>query len=78
MPVGVICFFEKVDIDAYNEYSKRFASKQDKKDLQSAKSDLLAYKVHILDALAFNRYIMKMNSLPEEGAFFYYFKYDFV
>ena len=70
-------FFSKQDKETYDKNSKWFLSEQKDKTSVQAKSDLLSFKVHLLNALAFNRYFIK-NNMPEDVIFRYYFNDKFV
>lgn len=70
-------FFTQDDADLYKEFSKIFLSKQTDKTSQQSKLDLLAYKTHLLNALAFNRYFVT-NVLPHSYIFTSVFSYDFI
>jgi len=71
-------FFNEEEIDIYKNYSKDFVSKQKNKNSLQAKSDLLAYKVHLLNSLAFNKFFLQDNRLPNERTFFSLFNYNFI
>ena len=69
--------FSKEDAKIYYGNSNKFKSRQVESDNEKAKFDLLAYKVHLLNVLAFHNYI-KENEFPESSLLQYYFAYDFV
>lgn len=71
-------FFNQEEIDFYKTYSKKFVSQQKDKNSLQAKSDLLAYKVHLLNSLAFNKFFLLDNSLPNEKTFLGIFNFDFI
>lgn len=71
-------FFTDVDKKIYDEHSRNFQSKQINKDGLQALSDLLAYKVHLLNILAFDNYFSKNHSVPEKQLFVVYFITEFV
>lgn len=71
-------FFTEADKKVYEEHSKIFQSKQVNKNSSQALSDLLAYKVHLLDALAINNYFSKNYPVPKNPIFVAYFTSDFV
>ena len=70
-------YFIKDDVKIYNDNCERFKSKQTDKVSVQAKADLLAYKTHILNVLAFKNYLEKVK-VPKESILSYYFKYDFM
>lgn len=70
-------FFTKEDIKIYHENSKKYQAQQDKKESIKAKSNLLAYKIHLLNTLAFNNAI-KTYKFPEAKILEYYFLDEFV
>lgn len=71
-------FFEEEDKVLYNEFSNKFMSKQSQLDTVQAKADLLAYKVHMLNAIAFNNYFANNDSIPNSHLLLTAFGYDFV
>lgn len=71
-------FFKDDDIEIYHEFSKIFKAKQTDKDSPQAKADLIAYKVHLLNALAFNNYFTVDYKIPKPNVFAVSFGYDFV
>ena len=64
-------------MEFYNNESEVFKSLQSESESVQAKSDLLAYKVHLLNSLAFSKYI-KDKPFPEYPILSYYFSYEFV
>lgn len=70
-------FFTKEDIKSYHGNSKKYQARQEKKDSEKAKADLLAYKVHLLNTLAFNKILIKFN-FPEAWILDYYFINEFI
>ena len=70
-------FFSEADVEFYNNESEVFKSLQTESESVQAKSDLLAYKVHLLNSLAFSKYI-KDKPFPEYSILSYYFSYEFV
>ena len=71
-------FFSKEDSEIYKKGTNYFLSKQKDKTSSKAKSDLLAYKVHLINSIAFYNYLTKVNALPEKHIFHYYFNYEFL
>ena len=71
-------FFTETDKKIYEEHSRIFQSKQINKTNSQALSDLLAYKVHLLNVLAFNNYFTKEYAIPEKHLFNAYFHNDFI
>lgn len=71
-------FFNEGDKKIYNDHSKIFKAKQTNPNSAQAKSDLLAYKVHLLNILAFNNYFAQEHMLPEKSLFMFYFSNYFV
>ena len=71
-------FFTDADIKTYNDHSEIFKSKQLNPDSAQGKSDLLAYKVHLLNILAFNNFFTQDHKMPERYLFMYYFSENFV
>ncbi len=70
-------FFSDIDASLYEEFSKNFVSKQEDKLSPQAKLDLLSYKTHLLNSLAFNKYF-EDNELPHSYAFVISLGYDFI
>ena len=70
-------FFTEKDKKMYNEQSKMFESMQIDKNTPQAKSDLLAYKVHLIHIFAFHKFFNE-NPIPEKSLFWRYFSRDFV
>lgn len=62
-------FFAEDDKIIYNEFSNFFLSKQRETESVQAKSNLIAYKVHLLNSLAFNNYFSKADKMPKEKLF---------
>lgn len=50
--------------EIYNDRIQKFVSKQKDKDSEQAKSDLLAYKTHIINSLAYSIQIHQKRSMP--------------
>lgn len=71
-------FFTEADKKVYEEHSKIFKSKQPNKNSSQALSDLLAYKVHLLNILAINNYFSLKYQIPQRELFMAYFIKDFV
>ena len=70
-------YFTDDDRATYKTASRNFEAKQEKKNSVQSKSDLLAYKIHIMDALAYKNFF-EQNGIPEPSLFMYYFKHDFL
>lgn len=66
-------FFTAADFKIYQKGCDYFKSKQQESNSDEAKSDLLAYKTHLINALGFYNYLSKENKLPERHIFNYYF-----
>lgn len=71
-------FFSKEDKELYKKGEDYFLSEQKEKDSIDAKTDLIAYKTHILNALAFKTYLVNKYPLPESHIFMYYLNYEFL
>lgn len=71
-------FFLDADKKIYNDHSKIFQSKQSEKGTVQALSELLAYKVHLLNILAFYNYFSRELKIQEISIFMYYFTDIFV
>ena len=71
-------FFKDSDVDLYEEFSNRFISKQVETESVQAKSDLLAYKVHLLNSIAFSNYFLESRKMPCEHIFLNTLGYDFI
>ena len=57
-------FFKEDDKKLYYEFVGKFISRQQEKTSVNSASDLLAYKSHLLNALAFNNYFEEYKSIP--------------
>lgn len=71
-------FFIDGDFDIYNSACENFKSKQTDKNSAMSKSDLLAYKVHILNALAFKNFINSRDDNTDSHIFNYYYHRYFI
>lgn len=71
-------YFEKGDIKIYEKGCDIFKSEQKDGNSPQGKSDLLAYKVHLMNSLAFFNQLTKKHELPDEYIFTYYFNYEFL
>lgn len=71
-------FFTSEDKIIYNKGCKSFQDKQKEKNSPMAKSDLLAYKVHLLNALAIKNFILSDKNVPDSHIFMYYLNYNFL
>lgn len=72
--VSKTALVSKTDLLAYNKTSQRFSSKQKDKESALAKSDLLAYKVHLLNALVFKKYFFEINKSYDSYLYSFYFQ----
>lgn len=71
-------FFLEEDAVIYKKLSDNFKSKQKETFSLQAKSDLIAYKIHLLNTLAFYNYFEQVKDLPDKYIFKTNFRYDFV
>lgn len=71
-------FFSKEAKETYTKGCQYFQAKQTNKNPEIAKSDLLAYKVHLLNTLAFHKFFTEDNKIPEKHVFMYYLDYEFL
>ena len=71
-------FFNQQDINLYNKFCKDFETKQGNRNSVQAKSDLLAFKIHLINAMAFYNYFVNKTNMPENRLFMYYLSYEFI
>ena len=71
-------YFIEEDIKIYNNACENFKSKQTDKISAMSKSDLLSYKVHVLNVLAFKNFINSRNDNPDSHIFNYYYHRHFI
>ena len=71
-------FFLQEDVGIYEEFSNNFIKKQSEPNTVQGKSDLLAYKVHLLNAIAFSNYFFNENKMPKENILMVSLGYDFI
>lgn len=71
-------FFTEEDKKLYEEGTRYFKSQQKDTTSVSAKSDLIAFKTHVLNAIAFKNYFIEQKSMPDDYIFMYYLNYDFL
>ena len=71
-------FFTEEDATTYNEFTKRFISQQSQPQTELAKVDLLAYKIHLLNSIAFSNYFFGDKNMPKEHLLFVNMGYEFV
>ena len=66
------------DEKLYEEYSKKFVANQKETESVQAKSDLISYKIHLLNSLAFNDYFCQQNPMPKNYIFLTFLGFDFI
>ena len=71
-------FFSEEDLATYKKGCESFVSMQKDKDSTLGKSDLLAYKMHLLNALAFKNYFLQNEQLIDPYLFRFYFQDSFL
>ena len=71
-------YFSPDDVEFYENHSKLFEARQKENHTIQAKSDLVAFKTHLLNALAFKNYLLEDNKIADTHSFIYYFNNEFV